>query len=354
MQSQMNGLTPSEVVKPEVLSPMAMDGANAQVQQGRESELVAAQGRAEIEAAYVMAMQRPRNVDYARAKVLEACKRPTFAKAAVYRKPIGGGFVEGLSVRAAEEVLRCWKNVRIVPVELLDTREIRKIRVTCTDLENNVSFAVEFTMNKTVERKDPSRYEVLGQRQNSKKETVYICAATEDDLLVKQAAQVSKAIRTCGLRLIPADIQEDMMNACRETRNKQDAVDPLKARKEVIDAFFFGLKVMPADLVEYIGHPVEQCSAAEISELRELYRAIEDGDANWADALRARKEARAASEEERRQTAPRPIVQKPSENEPQAQTTGDDALANGGSAAEPESGENKPLTRRTRQTRLTV
>ena len=50
----------------------------------------AAQAKAEIEAAYVIALQRPRSEANARDKILAACRRPAFAKNAWYAKPCGG------------------------------------------------------------------------------------------------------------------------------------------------------------------------------------------------------------------------------------------------------------------------
>ena len=46
---------------------------------------------------------------------------------------------------------------------------------------------------------------------NSYGDTVYLVEATEDDLLTKQAAHVSKVIRTAALRLLPSDILEEAM-----------------------------------------------------------------------------------------------------------------------------------------------
>lgn len=288
---------------PEVMAP----GQNALVRSGssEESALVAAQGRAEIEAAYVMAYQRPRLVDQARVKVLEACKRPTFAKAAVYSKPQGDKRIEGLSIRAAEEALRCWGNVRVSTAVTLETDSIRKIRVTVSDLENNISFGGEFTLNKTVERSNGAGREILGQRLNTNNQTVFIVRATEDEMLVKTASTVSKAIRTHGLRLIPADIQEEMIAACRATSRDSGAVDPLAEKKKVIDGFFFNLRVPPNELEQYLGYPVSQLNDAGLVDLREVYVTVDEG-TPWADVLRAKLEARKASADEREKTSPAP------------------------------------------------
>lgn len=288
-----------------VMVPQRVERADQLIPRGQseESALVAAQGRAEIEAAYVMAAQRPRLTDQARLKVLEACKRPTFAKAAVYSKPQGQTRIEGLSIRAAEEALRCWGNVRVSTSVTLETESIRKVRVTVSDLENNISFGGEFTLNKTVERRDGAGREILGERKNTGRDTVYIVRATEDEMLVKTAATVSKAIRTHGLRLIPADIQEEMIAACRATARNAKAVDPLAEKKNVLDSFFFNLRVPPNELEQYLGYPVAQLNDAGLAELREVYVTVDEG-TPWADVLRAKLEARKAEKDEREKSAP--------------------------------------------------
>ena len=43
--------------------------------------------KARIQAAYIMAIQRPRSYDQSRIKILEACSRPAFAEKVEYRFP---------------------------------------------------------------------------------------------------------------------------------------------------------------------------------------------------------------------------------------------------------------------------
>ena len=50
---------------------------------------VAAQAKALVEARYIMALRRPRDMDVVREKMLKECMRPSFAAVARYVKPIG-------------------------------------------------------------------------------------------------------------------------------------------------------------------------------------------------------------------------------------------------------------------------
>ena len=243
----------------------------------------AAMARAEIESAYIMAMRKPRTWADVRAKILAACERPVFAAKAEYQKPIGGSKITGPSIRFAEMAVQAAGNIKTSATVIYDDQNIRKIHVQVIDLENNISYGKEITLQKTVERKKVKQgQEVFGTRTNSFGETVYIVEATEDDLLVKQAAQESKIIRTCGLRMIPQDIIEEAMSVAKATRNKN--IDPKAECNKILDAFS-KLGVRPSDIASYLKKPIEQIVDADIDDLRQIYTAIKDGDAKWSDFL---------------------------------------------------------------------
>ena len=123
---------------------------------------------------------------------------------------------------------------------------------------------------------------MLSERINSYGDKVYLVKATEDEIMTKQAAAVSKALRNEGLRLIPQDIIEEAIERARETVKKRDKADPDAARKKLADAFA-SLRIMPADLEKYLGHPLGQTSPAELQDLRSIYQTIKDGEAKWSD-----------------------------------------------------------------------
>lgn len=265
----------------------------APVQRGGEVSAIAQaeMEKAAVQARYMVALSRPRDWDTVRARLLKECHRPGFAEVARYRKPIGQG-VEGLSIRFVEAALRCVTNVLVESHVIFDDEEKRQIRVSVTDLESNITYPTDIMISKTVERsKVPQGETPLGVRTGSKGQTVFILRATEDDLLNKQNAQVSKAIRTNGLRIIPGDIQDEAENVVLDTLRNRAAQDPDAEKKRVIDAFA-RLNIYPDALKDYIGHPVEQLNAKEILELRALYTAIKDGEATWTAAMDAKNKSR--------------------------------------------------------------
>lgn len=245
--------------------------------------VAAAEGaKARIQAAYYVAINRPRSYDQARVRILKACRRPDFAEKVEYSKPVGGKSIVGPSIRFAELALREWGNVFYENQVVYDDENVRRVRVVIIDLETNTTYGKEIQMAKTVERRNATDREVLGERVNSEGKTVYTVRATEDELLTREAALISKALRNEGLRLIPQEIVEESIREARSTVKNADAMDPDAAKNKMID-LFYSLNVGPADLEKYLKHPIGQTSTTELGDLRKIYTAIREGEAKWSD-----------------------------------------------------------------------
>ncbi len=262
--------------------------AVAVVPQGIESAAtaVASQAKAMVESRYVMAMRNPRNWDQVRTDLIRECRRPSFAhnKSAYYIKPIGQG-VEGLGIRFVEVALRCMKNV-LVETSMIFEDEAKEVhRVSVTDLEANITYPLDVRVSKTVERSKPEADgSFLSVRKNSKGYNVYTLIGTDDDILNKRGALISKAIRTIGLRIIPGDLCDEAEDIIKSIRLNEAAKDPDAERKKIVDAFS-EIGVMATDLTAYLGHSIAQCSPPEIVTLRGIYGAIRDGEASWQSVM---------------------------------------------------------------------
>ncbi|HEU02552.1 MAG TPA: hypothetical protein ENH89_19980 [Aurantimonas coralicida] len=248
----------------------------------------AAQAKAAVEARYLVAWRNPRSDDAVRGKLLRECQRPRFAKVAEYERPIGGGkSIKGPSIRFAEAAMRCMGNMLPEAYAIYDDDDKRIVRVSVTDLEANVTHTKDIVVTKTVERRSLRRgQEAVSSRTNSTGQTTHTVRASEDDLLNKEGALISKAMRTCALRLIPGDLVDEAMDLCRATASDHAAKDPDAARKEIADAFA-QLNVTAADLEKYLGHDLSKCSPAQLADLRALYAAVRDGETTWAAVLEA-------------------------------------------------------------------
>lgn len=258
----------------------------------RSSDAVAARETAAVQARFVVAIQRPRDVMDFRARLLRECQRPGFADVAMFRKPVGGGqFAEGPSIRMIETCLQLYRNVQATSVTVYDGPDLRIVKVGVIDFEANLSWDQEINIPKTTEKKGyegkpPKGREVLGQRINSTGDTTYLVVATDDEVTLKQAAMVSKAVRTCGQRLLPRDIIEEAIAQIRATSLDRAKKDPDGEKKALLDAFA-KLSVLPSDIAALIGHSVDRMTPAEIAGLRDTYRTIKSGEATWEEIMSA-------------------------------------------------------------------
>lgn len=264
-----------------------------EVQAETASSALAAQATAMVEARFIMAMRRPRDMDDVRQKMLRACERPGFAGsltekvwgAAWYKKPVGEG-VEGFSIRFAEEALRALGNVDVQTVVTWDDHLKRIITVTVIDLEANVGYPTSIVVEKTVERKFLKKGQTaVRSRVNSYGDVVHLVEATDDEVFAKQNNLASKTIRNAVLRILPGDIQGECRARILAIRQGDIAKDLDGARRKISDAFGT-VNVMPSDLKKLLGHDLATSTPAEIADLRELFQAIKDGKVTWADALR--------------------------------------------------------------------
>lgn len=246
----------------------------------------AAQSKAAVEARYVMALRQPRTWDVVRQKIIAECRRPGFAnnKSVYYVKPIGDG-AEGLGIRFAEAAIRCATNILIESAMMYEDPEKEIHRVTVTDLESNSTYWLDVRVSKYIERRKVEEgQQVFSVRKNSQGYKVYTVLGTEDDLLNKRGAAISKAIRTLTLRLIPGDIQDEAEAVIKEIRLAKATKDPTAERKAIADGFF-DVGVPADELIDFLGHSLDTCSPPELVKLRGICGAIKDGEASWAQVV---------------------------------------------------------------------
>ena len=264
---------------------------------------MATQQKAIVEARYKMALARPRDLDLVRQKMLKDASRPSFATVAIYHKPVGNG-IEGPSIRFVESAIRNMTNIDVTATTISEDDERRVISVCAEDLESNTSYSHEVTVTKTVERRKlPQGEKPIRVRANSNGQPIYILHATDDEILNKQNALISKAVRTLGLRLIPGDLVDEALWEIKKTMAQQDRQDPDAAKHRIIDAFA-QLGVSVEALKEFVGHELSALTPNEIQLLRTTYTSIKDGETSWKAVMDDKAEKEANAKEKAKPNAP--------------------------------------------------
>ena len=290
-----------EVARPNSGAVSMKQGISGQelTHQDTAAVAAAAYAKAEVEARMSYAMMRPRFYDTVRDRIMEDARRPATARIALYNKPIGkekdehgkwkSKFATNFSIRFIEQALRHMQNTHTSVRISVDEPERLRALVTVLDLETNSGYSDEVIVAKTVERRDASRRQedLIGQRENSYGESVYILRATEDEVNVKLAAAKSKKIRDLGQRLIPREILEEAREIIDQTVANADAKDPAAEKKKILDGFS-ALGVKPEMVMAYVEKPLDTLEPGELKELRRIWQGILHSEFTWQDVVRVK------------------------------------------------------------------
>jgi len=254
-----------------------------------QTALVASKMEAEIKARYTLAIARPRSNLELEQNLLKECERPSFAASALYAVPRGGKLIIGASIRLAETAARLARNIALSSDVIFENDKQRIIKIQVCDIEANIVYSQDVIIQKIMERKylkkdDKGKIldEVLGVRLNSEGKEVYTLAAPETELLNKQNANISKALRNQILRLIPADILENAVKKCKDIQKSEAAKDPDSAKKNLLKAFD-ELGIKAGELSDYLGHAVDTIKPDEMTDLIALGKAIKEGEVKWSE-----------------------------------------------------------------------
>lgn len=286
----------------------------------------AANAKAEIEARIVAARRWRRDVDLFREGVLKDCRRPLFAEKALYCKPVGRkqnargeweeAFAINFSIRFIEDALQHFTNTYVISRVIGDDQRQTKIFVAVLDVERNTGFGTEQVIEKLIERKEAKRgRKVVGQRENTYGDLVYLLEATKDEMRNLIGSERSKLIRDQGQRLLPSDVLEEARMFIDATNADQDRKDPDSAKKKVLDRFA-ALGISAVMLKDYLGRPIETLTAKDLADLTPIHNGLKEGDFTWPDLVRMKAEPAEGDAPQQPQSGKRPplkdrVVQHP-------------------------------------------
>jgi len=276
----MNDRELSEVMVP-FAAPVATDNFMTEANRHESGNALASNSEANeiatIKGQVFMAKQYPRNIEAAWQKILGECQRASLADRAVYSFPRGKETVTGPSIRLAEVLARNFTNIKF-SYDVLERRPARGsqpgssvIRAWAWDLENNVM----------VER----RFEVKHYR--STRSGGY--NITDDrDIYELEANMASRRIRACILQIIPGDITDAAVAACRQTATSGIALmmqDP-KQRTTLIAKMiriYEKMGVTQDDLETHLSCKSDDWTADHMLKLKEIKASLEDGNSTLGD-----------------------------------------------------------------------
>ncbi len=226
------------------------------------TEAAAAREAAEVQAAMVIAKRFPRDDNSSVSRILTACKRIGLAERAIYAYPRGGTTVTGPSIRLAECLSQNWGNIDFGIKELDNSDGVSTVMSYAWDLETNSRSVRVFSVKHWRDTKSGG-YEITDQR----------------DIYEMVANQGARRLRACILAILPGDVVEAAVNACKKTMAGQSNEPIIDRARKMVEVFKeYGVTIQMIE--RRLGHKLDAIVEPEMVTLRGIYTSIKDGAAS--------------------------------------------------------------------------
>lgn len=227
---------------------------------GQATAVEQARAVAEVQAAVVVAQQRPRNIDTARSLLRASCELPAFADAAFYDYPRAGGRVTGPSADFAREVARCWGNFQSGTDELRrDTKNrYSEMKAWAWDLETNARRSITFVVP-----------------HDRDKDSTTVPLTSQRDIYENNQNMAARREREMILSTLPTWFVDEAITICRQTLARDEA--PIEERRQRVADAFAKLGVSLDRIERKLGGAQDKWTSHDLSHLTTVYRSLNRG-----------------------------------------------------------------------------
>lgn len=241
-----------------------MSELSMQYQQNQQGNVLgqatASREMEEVKGQIFMARQFPRNVFQSEQRILDNCKRPALAQAAVYRYPRGGTSVEGPSIRLAEVLAQNWGNLSFGIKELEQKNGESVALAYAWDLETNVRQEKVFYVPHI-------RYTKKGATKLTDPRDIYEMVANNG----------ARRLRACILGIIPGDIVDRAVEECNRTLSGANK-SPLKDRlARALEGFKEQHRVTQEQIEKRFGYNIDAFTERDLIDLVQIFNSLKDG-----------------------------------------------------------------------------
>jgi hypothetical protein len=245
-----NGIAPA-------VAPRAPAGQATQVEQARAI--------AEVRAAVMIAMDRPRDRTAAMVEMREVCGILSLAERAFFRVPRGREHVNGESIHLARELARCWGNIDYGVKELArdDVRGHSELLAFAWDLQTNARSEITFIVP-----------HVRG-RANTR-------LTGTQEIYENNASFAGRRLREAIFAVLPVWFKAEAADICHETL-KNGGGKPLVQRIADLRTAFEDIGVTAAQLERKRGRRVDDFLPEDVGSLRVVYGSIKRGEVTVAE-----------------------------------------------------------------------
>ena len=249
-------------VTPEVSQGNAMPLDN--INQGTVA-IEASRAVAEAQGKLVIAKRFPRDEYQAFSDMKKACQRMGLAQKAFYSYPRGGETISGPTIRLAEELARCWRNIEYGIKELSQDNGKSEMQAFAWDLETNTMSVQNFT--------NPHAKEVKGKIKT---------LTSLRDIYENNANMAGRRLRARILAVLPADFVEEAINECKKTLSGKNDV-PISDRVKNMVVAFDKIGVTQDMIEKRLGHKLDAMSADDLTDYIGIYNSLKEKNTKISD-----------------------------------------------------------------------
>ncbi|MGH3416474.1 MAG: hypothetical protein ACRDVE_04410 [Actinocrinis sp.] len=229
---------------------------------------------AQVQAAMLVAQERPRSVPAALAEMREACKIQRLAERAFFRFRRGDGPITGPSIHLARELARCWGNIEYGLIEMRrdDEHGQSEMQAFAWDLERNTRNASTFIVPHV-------RYS---------REYGVTQLADPRDVYENNANNGARRVRESIFSVLPRWFTDEAQDICHQTLQNGGGL-PLPTRiTNCIEQFEDG-GVTLDQLERKIGAPSGRWSAVDLAQLAVILGSLKRGEVRAEDEFEPRR-----------------------------------------------------------------
>jgi hypothetical protein len=228
---------------------------------GQATQVEQARAIAEVRAAVMIAMDRPRNRSEAITEMREVCGMMRLAERAFFRVPRGGENVNGESIHLARELARCWGNIDYGVKELArdDIRGQSELLAFAWDLQTNARSEITFIVPHV---KGKANRKLTGTQE----------------IYENNASFAGRRLREAIFAVLPVWFKSEAADICHATLAKGENGKTLAQTIADVRAHFESVGVTLAQIETKRGRKIDQFLPEDVAALRVIAGSIKRGE----------------------------------------------------------------------------
>ena len=233
---------------------------------GQATQVEQARAIAEVRAAVMIAMDRPRDRTAAISEMREVCSIPALAERAFFRVPRGSQHVNGESIHLARELARCWGNIDYGVKELArdDAKGQSELLAFAWDLQTNARSEITFIIPH------------IRGRNNSR-------LTGTQEIYENNASFAGRRLREAIFAVLPVWFKTEAAEICHKTLAEGGGKTLIQTVADLRLAFEDEFGISARQLEQKRGRRIDEFLPEDVAALRVIFGSLKRGEVTIAE-----------------------------------------------------------------------